>query len=54
MVTERRGLSIVTEEPSLADAVPTRMCLRCGFPGPHVKPVDCIGALRDRIAVLVG
>ena len=35
-----------------ADAIPEGTCPRCGFPGPHESPDDCIAGLRDRIAVL--
>ncbi|MGE5647384.1 MAG: hypothetical protein ACM336_16500 [Acidobacteriota bacterium] len=28
------------------------MCARCGLPGPHATPAECIDALRDRIADL--
>ena len=35
-----------------SDAIPERMCLRCGFPGPHVDSEDCIDALRARLAML--
>jgi len=35
-----------------ADAIPSAMCRRCGFPGPHATAAACITALRDRIATL--
>ena len=34
-----------------ADAIPASMCRRCGFPGPHGQPQDCIAGLRDHVAV---
>jgi hypothetical protein len=27
------------------------VCLRCGFPGPHASALDCIAALRDKLAL---
>jgi len=42
----------VVELPSHEDGIPDRMCLRCGFRGPHPHVADCIGRLRDKIADL--
>jgi hypothetical protein len=32
------------------DAVPDGTCPRCGYPGPHKTPLECISALRARLA----
>jgi hypothetical protein len=32
--------------------VPASTCRRCGFPGPHADALDCIDALRSRLADL--
>lgn len=36
--------------PTVQDRIPRGMCRRCGFPGPHAGPDDCIDALRDQLA----
>jgi hypothetical protein len=38
--------------PRPGDRGLTGLCLDCGFPGPHNGFIDCVAALRDRIAVL--
>jgi hypothetical protein len=47
-----RKVALKQPAPRDSDAIPDRMCLRCGFPGPHVDAEDCIDALRDRLAML--
>jgi len=43
---------MLLELPKPEDAIPARMCLRCGFRGPHPRPIDCIAELRDIVATL--
>lgn len=38
-------------QPTDADRLDPGVCLRCGFLGPHFDAYDCIGALRDRLAM---
>ena len=41
------------EQPSTPmDAVPAKMCLRCGLTGPHPDSNACIEELRDRLATV--
>jgi hypothetical protein len=40
--------------PRPSDAVPSRMCTRCGMSGQHQTATGCIDALRSRLADLTG
>lgn len=42
----------LVELPTSKDGVRAGTCLRCGFPGPHPRPIDCIAELRDIVATL--
>ncbi len=40
------------EEFVIASQPAAALCARCGLPGPHATPADCIDALRDALADL--
>jgi hypothetical protein len=48
----RAARTVKAPEPTAADRLDEKTCLRCGFPGRHVDAYDCIDGLRDRLAML--